>query len=410
MTRLKTRWRLLAAVLGAGILASGAIAAVAAQVSSPVRLAPIATDQLIASTLRAIADGRPISGHDSAHIDLGLPSLPTEGLPNIPGGAAQFLTSLNGNHSLRVWRSADGLRVSELLAMSERSLIVNRSAAWFWDFSSFTAYVVHRPHGAGNHPPLELADPLAIARHALESITPTTAVSVGRTATVAGRPVYVLALEPRTASTLVRRVEIDIDAAERLPLRVAVYARGRSAAPMSVSFTQASFAPISRATYQFSPPPGAKVRDITPRTERGHASGGGFGSSSSTLRAPARTKSGVSRGSGEAGGGGGGGFGSSSSTLPATAPLKSPLPLKHPLEHDQSSATVFGTGWASVIAIRTPAVSELRMQMAGFDITQFLPFSGPLLSIRLVDRGDHGWLLYGLVPQSTLAAVENRLH
>jgi len=359
-------------------------------VSSPVRLAPIATDQLIASTLRAIADGRPISGHVSAHIDLGLPSLPTEGLPNIPGGAAQFLTSLNGNHSLRVWRSADGLRVSELLAMSERSLIVNRSAAWFWDFSSFTAYVVHRPHGAGNHPPLELADPLAIARHALESITPTTAVSVGRTATVAGRPVYVLALEPRTASTLVRRVEIDIDAAERLPLRVAVYARGRSAAPMSVSFTQVSFAPISRATYQFSPPPGAKVRRIAPMSQGGGAGGSGYASGSASY--------------------GTGTHGSGSATMPSIPATKAPLRITHPLEQDPGAPTVFGSGWASVVAIRTPAMSELRMQMAGFDITQFLPFSGPLFSIRLVDRGDHGWLLYGLVPQSALAAVENRLH
>ena len=30
--------------------------------------------------------------------------------------------------------------------------------------------------------------------------------------------------------------------------------------------------------------------------------------------------------------------------------------------------------------------------------------------VRYTSRGDHGWLLYGLVPQSTLVAVENRLH
>src|SRR5437899_9291846 len=41
----------------------------------------------------------------------------------------------------------------------------------FWDFSSFTAYVVHRPAGARSEP-FQLADPLAIARHALESVTP----------------------------------------------------------------------------------------------------------------------------------------------------------------------------------------------------------------------------------------------
>jgi outer membrane lipoprotein-sorting protein len=410
MTRLKTRWRLLAALLAGGILAAGAVAVAAAQVSTPIRLAPIATDQLIASTLRAIADGRPISGHVSAHIDLGLPSLPTEGLRSDLGGAAGFLSSLSGNHRLRVWRSGDGLRVSELLPMSERSLYVNRSAAWFWDFSSFTAYVVHRPAGAPSEP-FQLADPLAIARHALESVTPTTAVSVGRSVSVAGRPAYALDLEPRTAGTLVQRVEVDIDATERLPLRVAVYARGRSAAPLSVTFTQVSFAPINPATYRFSPPPGAKVRNIT---QSGHASGGGFGSSGGGYASGSASYGAGGYGSSGGGyasaGGGSGGSGSSSMTLPATAPLKKPLRLTHPLEQDQGVPRVFGSGWASVVAIRTPAISELRMQMAGFDITRFLPFSGPLLSIRLVDRGDHGWLLYGPVPQSTLVAVENRLH
>ena len=395
MTRLKTRWRLLAALLAGGILVGGAVAVAAAQVSTPVRLAPVAADQLIASTLRAIADGRPISGHVSAHIDLGLPSLPTEGLPSNLGGAAGFISSLSGNHRLRVWRSADGLRVSELLPMSERSLYVNRSAAWFWDFSSFTAYVVHRPAGAAREP-FELADPLAIARHALESVTPTTAVSVGRSVSVAGRPAYALDLEPRTAGTLVQRVEIDIDATERLPLRVAVYARGRSAAPLSVTFTQVSFAPINAATYRFTPPPGAKVRNITPFAEGGGGAGGSASSGGGSASGSASY--------------GAGGYGSSSATMPAIPARKAPLTITHPLEQDQGVPRVFGSGWASVVAIRTPAVSELRMQMAGFDITRFLPFSGPLLSIRLVDRGDHGWLLYGLVPQSTLVAVENRLH
>src|SRR2546426_3570019 len=356
MPRLKTSGRPLAAVGAGGILAAGAVAVAAAQVSTPIRLAPIATDQLIASTLRAIADGRPISGHVSAHVDLGLPSLPTESLPNNLGGAAGFLSSLSGNHRLRVWRSADGLRVTELLSMSERSLYVNRSAAWFWDFSSFTAYVVHRPAGARSEP-FQLADPLALARMALDAVTPTTAVIVGASASVAGRPAYVLALEPRTSSTLVRRIEIDIDATERLPLRVAVYARGRSAPPLSVSFTQVSFDRIDPATYRFTPPPGAKVRRIEPVSE-GHVSGGGYASSSATASGIA--PSGVAPGSGYVSSGGGaggagysstGGSGSSSLTTPATPRTKAPLPQRPFTGYVEQGPRVFGTGWASVIAL-----------------------------------------------------------
>ena len=101
---------------------------------------------------------------------------------------------------------------------------------------------------------------------------------------------------------------------------------------------------------------------------------------------------------------GGGGYGSSSATMPALATTQAPLKVTHPLESDQFGPRVFGSGWESVVAIRTPAISQLRVP------ARFLPFSGPLFSIRLVDRGDHGWLIYGLVPQSTLVAAENRLH
>src|SRR2546426_227734 len=59
---------------------------------------------------------------------------------------------------------------------------------------------------------LELADPLTLARRALRAITPTTSVTVEPDARVAGRPAYALVLRPRTPSTLVGRVEVDIDA------------------------------------------------------------------------------------------------------------------------------------------------------------------------------------------------------
>ena len=36
---------------------------------------------------------------------------------------------------------------------------------------------------------------------------------------------------------------------------------------------------------------------------------------------------------------------------------------------------------------------------------QLLPFSGSLFSVRLVDRGDHAWLVGGFVPQSALIAM-----
>jgi outer membrane lipoprotein-sorting protein len=366
MARLKARWRVLAAALAVAGVVTGAVAVGAAQSSVPMRLAPLRTDLLIASMLRAIADGKPISGHVSAHVDLGLPALSTQGLPNLPVGAAGILASLSGDHRLRVWRSPDGLRISELLPTSDRSLYVNRSAAWFWDFSSYTAYYVKRPGGAGND--FQLTDPIALARQALDACSQTTSVRVGSGTRVAGRSAYPILIEPKTKKTLVRLVEIDVDATERLPLRVAVYSQKRSAPPLWVAFTQVSFDRIDPSTYRFTPPPGAKVRNL------------------------------VRYGMGEG------------SAVASHAPLLPGAHLPRVRTAGEEAPMVFGSGWASIVAIRVPGRAERRMQAAGFDPTQFLPFSGPLFSIRLLDRGDHRWLIYGLVPQSALAAMENRLH
>jgi hypothetical protein len=38
-----------------------------------------------------------------------------------------------------------------------------------------------------------------------------------------------------------------------------------------------------------------------------------------------------------------------------------------------------------------------------------LPYSGPLASAALVDRGDHGWVVAGLVRPEALARVQPKL-
>jgi hypothetical protein len=107
---------------------------------------------------------------------------------------------------------------------------------------------------------LDLVDPLALARRSLAALDPSTAVSVAAGARVAGRPAYVLRLVPRTRETLVGRVEVAVDAARRVPLRVAVYARGAAKPAVQAAFTRVRFGPVDPATFSFRPPPGATVR------------------------------------------------------------------------------------------------------------------------------------------------------
>jgi hypothetical protein len=367
------RWRTAIVPAIGALLLVGVAASVAARPSSSPSLPRIAPERLIASALRALAQDRPVSGHLTAHIDLGLPSLPADGPGASASEGAGFLASLTGTHRLRLWSSADGFRLADLLQSSERAIFVSRTAAWAWDFDSFTAYRLGPfPKGASgsegkpSHGGWEVMDPLDLARRALDGITPTTRVSVTGTARIAGRDAYVLALEPRTTDTLVGRIEISLDAGRWIPLRVAVIPRGRGATAISVAFTSVSFAPIDPSVYRFTPPEGAVVRDVT-------------------------------RGFGESGIGKGQGIEGSSRDAYGQDP-----------ERGDATVRIFGHDWTTIVALRTPSRAMLEGE-GGLDLTSLLPLSGPLLSVRLVDRGDHGWLVYGLVPQSALIDAAREL-
>jgi hypothetical protein len=344
-----------AAALVAVALASGAFLVIRAQASPAPELPPIAPDRLVASVLEALAGRGPISGKVDAFVDLGIPALPDSGPASEISSAEGLLGQISGSHHLRIWRSADGVRVSDILPRSERALFVSRTEAWAWDFRTFTAYRLPAPpsnrESGGPSSAAQMFDPLELARRALDAAATTTRVSVAGTALVAGRPAYVLALDPRSQTTLVRRVEIDVDAEHRLPLRAAVFVRGRTGAPLWTAFTSVSFGSIDPGVYRFTPPAGAKV--VAAGRDQGEGTQGEYG-----------------------------------------AP---------------DGVRVFGTGWDSVVALRVPTGAERTAEAGGLDITSFLPLSGPVLSIRLVERGDHAWLVYGLVPQSALAAVEPNL-
>ena len=72
---------------------------------------------------------------------------------------------------------------------------------------------------------------------------------------------------------------------------------------------------------------------------------------------------------------------------------------------------IFGTGWSTILALPLPSSADLSKASseARSILSSLLPFSGTLFSARLVDRGDHQWLLVGAVPQSALDKVQTEL-
>jgi outer membrane lipoprotein-sorting protein len=318
----------------------------------PPSLPSVSAARLLGSSITALERPFSISGDVRTVLDLGLPQIPS----SLGGGAGagDAITSLVGTQRFKVWRSPDGVRLAHILDFDERTLVVNHTDAWWWDAQDMTAqHLTYSDTSAAQraHATQAMGDPTAIAGRILRSLAPYARIDVNGTARVAGRPVYRLVLTPRATRTLIGSIDVSIDAATRLPLDVAVVAKGTTAPSMEAGFTSVSFGAIDPSMFVFTPPSGTTV--TTP----------------------------------------------SSQDLPWSGPS---MPGQDFAPRSAPHTRVFGTGFATRLAIRLrgPLPSTARM---------LLPYGGPLASALQVQRGGHTWLLAGFVGLDTLRSDANRL-
>jgi outer membrane lipoprotein-sorting protein len=248
-----------AAVIGGGV-AIGSLAT-AAEPDLPPRTAA----QLLVDLQTARHDG--LSGTVVQRANLGLP--PITGLAGGAGGAADLATLLSGKNTLRVWYAGpDKARVALMGSLGESDMIRNGKDVWTWNSRSKEATHATLDEGAAGAPSAEHSPPAGLpstpqeaADAVLEAIDPSTAVTVDRTARIAGRDAYQLVLSPRDTASLVGRINVAIDATEHVPLRFQVFARGATDVAFEAAFTQISFDRPDDAQFRFNPPPGTTVKE-----------------------------------------------------------------------------------------------------------------------------------------------------
>ena len=318
-------------------------------------LEPVSARELLSSVIEASFRVAAISGEVETTLDLGLPELPESlgGIAGTPG----VLASFTGDQRWKVWSSSDGLRVAHLLQAREQDLVVNREDAWWWDSAEMRAVHLDLADLELGTPgvaftstgsPAPPVDPMALATALIRGVSPCASLSLQGTDRVAGRDAYVLALTPSSAGSLVGSIRVFVDSQTRVPLRVEVRPTGGDDAPIAAGFSSVSFDPIDPAMFSFVPPPGATVSEAS---EGAGASG-------------ADEATGEPREAGPA---------------------------------EFTDARVFGSCLGVMVAIRLDG--RLPDAAAGL-----LPFAGPLSSAIAVDRGDHTWVLAGLVDADALEA------
>ncbi|MFG1883989.1 outer membrane lipoprotein carrier protein LolA [Micromonospora sp. NPDC049102] len=254
------RW-LVPAAAGVAVIGGGAVVGTFAAEAEP-SLPPRTAAQLLVDLQTSQLEG--LSGTVVQRADLGLP--PLVGL--IPGN--DLTTLLTGTHTLRVWYSGpDRQRVALVDTLGQQDVIRNGRDVWTWESRSNTAR--HRTLGeakdAGRATPEATpslpATPQEAADLALGAIDPSTQVSVGRSATVAGRDAYELVLQPRDRDSLVHQLRIAIDAKQHVPLRFEVLAKGSDQPAFEMAFTQVDYRRPDADQFAFNPPPGVTVAEET---------------------------------------------------------------------------------------------------------------------------------------------------
>jgi len=372
MTRLasrRLRW-----LLPAGIAAAIAVASVATTAAASASAQPKLAAKTAAELLVAVENASPagLSGTIVETAKLGLPDL--SGLVGSTGGSGLSLTSLvTGSNTMNVWYAGkEQQRFALLGQLSENDVIHNGTDLWSYD--STTRTVTHRTltKDASDKVPTSVAsaapslDPQAAAEKALAAIDPTTSVVVDRTARVAGRAAYQLQLSPKDTRSLIGSVQIAIDAATSVPLRVQIFAAGATSPAFQVGFTSVSFNVPNASVFEFVPPAGASVeQDTAPFGDS--LTNSVFGDGSVVVRQRVNGKN-----------------------IGPKGTLDTPAPAVPTNVDSQRKVTTLGKGWTEVVKI-TNATAALPADLplsSGAPAASSGPSDAPQITVRRVSPLD----------------------
>ncbi|WP_405762329.1 MULTISPECIES: LolA family protein [unclassified Streptomyces] len=283
-TRKAARYAVPVAVAG---VAAATVAMVPAFANSGGPDLPKVTAQQLIEKVAA-SDVQQLSGSAKISTDLGLPTLASGllGGGGVAGGSAnpedKIAQLANGTHTVRV--AADGPDRQKLTFVDgkdEYSLVHNGADVWGYDTKANEVWHEKHPEGAAagkdgkkTADRLGGASPQQLAQDVLKAAGPTTDVSVGETAQVAGRDAYQLVLKPKHAGSTVASVKIAVDAKNGVPLRVQLLATEGGKPIVDAGFTKVDFAKPSADTFAFTAPKGAKVTEGAAEEAKGGAGHG----------------------------------------------------------------------------------------------------------------------------------------
>jgi outer membrane lipoprotein-sorting protein len=183
-------------------------------------------------------------------------------------GGGPVLTGASG----RLWATKGHLRLELQSDRGDAQLVADDKTFWAYDPGSNTVYrgAVPQELESDRSKDSPNVPSLAQVRHFIQQLTGDAKVSGAVPDNVAGHPAYTVRVSPRQNGGLVGAGELAWDAARGVPLRVGVYATGRTSPVVELTATDVSYGSVPASDFDVSPPPDAKVVQVsTPSKETG---------------------------------------------------------------------------------------------------------------------------------------------
>jgi outer membrane lipoprotein-sorting protein len=224
------------------------------------------------------ADAQPIQGV-SARIQLTNHLLEGASLASGSGGEAGQLAAspLLSGASGRLWISKDGrVRLELQSEKGDTEILYDGHTVTGYDASSNTLYRYTPKQGteAGVSGASHEVPTVAQIQEGIDHVSQHATLSGATPTNVAGQPAYTVRVSPSHNGGLLAGAELSFDAAHGVPLRAAIYSTNSSAPVLELATTEISYEPVPDSVFAISPPPGAKVQEVSAPKEGAQPSGG----------------------------------------------------------------------------------------------------------------------------------------
>ena len=175
-----------------------------------------------------------------------------------------FSSALLSGASGRLWLTNDGHGRIELQSdAGDTQVVWDSSTLSVYDASSNTAYKVTLPQSSA--PDTTTASPgptLDEISSALAKLAAHANVSDANPDVVAGQPAFSVSVSPKANGGLFGDAQLAWAAANGVPLRLAITAKGDSSPVLELKVTDISFGAVASSDVAIPPPAGAKVVDL----------------------------------------------------------------------------------------------------------------------------------------------------